>query len=726
MRNDMKNNELYAMKFVYNSLPGEGYDYNSISWEFEKEQNLNDIIIYDYINRYFQIKNNLINTIKNTLQDNYFIYNDNKIEISKTYHISTKEHTCGNWSYKNENKERPFYINEYKDSSEEYLKTYGYTFLEFLSKYFGIPKNAIVQETIRRFNIEFSYNDRYLLNYKPCHNLINSSDKKPDLNVLNTIYKNFPSHIQVENIFSYQNLDGSFAFHVGYIKDKNNITYKIPITLWRENKTYNPKEKFDILNSNLDSKLNLYNIQDLAKNNINVLIFEDEKQLYELNDKIQEIFPDKFTPTTWSGGMECTIEKTDWSIFENKNCLTLIITKNTKEGYKKSNKIHSNIIKSRHKHIGFIIIGNTTNDLEEEKFFKLLDNDFHMDYDEFCVDAFDKFKLKFQKADKIEIYTGRQLLDLPSEEVEPVLAPLINKGNRVMICGSRGTGKSWLAMIIAAAIASGEKLFTNYDIFFAEKPKKVLYLDGEMSIVEEKIRVSKIFATFTNKNKGLENIKIINATQNNEIFLFRDMKDIDIIKKEINWADVVIIDSVFFFFPDAMGSQFEGARTLNKFLVKNSAKNITTIIIDHTGKSQSDHAYGTIGKEITLDLIIKLTSSKNGEVDFKIIKSRNHEINESNNKLKYKLITNDNNAKLIICENKNITDDGKNIKDNGKSSNNTKIEKIIKYYTDNPGTSIGKASIVLEIPYSTLGSNLKKLYSEGIMQKKGKHYFVKK
>lgn len=722
----MKNKDKYSIPYIYNAYPKEGFDYNTISWEFEEEQNLNDIITYDYLNRYFQIKSNLIKNIKNTLPDSNFICNDDNIEIYKTYHISAKEHTCGNWSYKNENKGRPFYINGYKDSSEEYLHKYGYTFLEFLSKRFGIPKTAIVQETIRRFNIDSSYNNRYLLNYKPCHNLVNSGDKIPDFNVLNTIYKNFPRHIQFEYIFTYINLDGSFAFHVGYIKDKNNISYKIPITLWRENKDYNPKEKFDILNSNFDSKLNLYNIRNLSSNKNIALIFEDEKQLHELIDKIQERFPDKFTPTTWSGGMECTIEKTDWSIFENKNCLVLIITKNTAEGYKKSNKIHSNIVKSRHKHIGFIIIEDTTNEFESEKFFRLLNNDFYMDYDEFCVDAFDKFKLKFQKADKIEIYTGRQLLDLPSEEVEPILAPLINKGNRVMICGSRGTGKSWLAMIIAAAIASGEKLFTNYDIFFAEKPKKVLYLDGEMSIVEEKIRVSKIFATFTNKNAGLENIKIINATQNNEIFLFRDMKDIDIIKKEINWADVVIIDSVFFFFPDAMGSQFEGARTLNKFLVKNSAKNITTIIIDHTGKSQSDHAYGTIGKEITLDLIIKLTSSKNGEVDFKIIKSRNHEINESNNKLKYKLITDENNAKLIICENKNITDDGKNRKDIGKSSNNTKIENIIKYYTDNPRTSIGKAIIDLKIPYSTLGSNLKKLHSEGKIQKDGKHYFVKK
>lgn len=712
-----------SIQYIANAKIFETYDHNNILWEFEENENLSNIIEKDYVYRYFQNRNNLINSIK-SMFPNARVDND-VIEIDNSYKILLNSIERGSWKYKNYEMRLPHRFDRIKNQDKEYLNSYGYNFLEFFSKYFGIEDNIIVQEAIRQFNIDASYQNRYLFDYKPNHDIVLSSQKIPSADLLNEIYINFPSHIKCDKIYSYRNNSNNYAFHVAYIKDRNNTEYKLPVTLWRENKKNNFKEVFDILNSSF--KLQLYDFTNEKINPLPILICQNERQIEEIN-KISDI-KNRNKLTTWSGGMNCTISRTDWNFDNNENTLIIIMTSLNKESYIQSNTIYNTICKAKYK-IGFCFNFQSQQNTETsyiiQNFEECERKNSFMDYAEFCEDAYKKFKLKFQKEDRIDVFTGKQLLELPPEPIEPVLSPLINKGNRIMICGSRGTGKSWLAMIIAATIASGGQLFENSDIFRSEKSHKVLYLDGEMSITEEQNRISKIFSNIENGNEGLENIKIINAIQNSELFLFKNLNDINILKKETKWADVIIIDSVFFFFPDAMGSQFEGAHTLNQFLLKNSTKNVTTIIIDHTGKTKSNHSYGTIGKEITLDLIIKLSSTKNSEIDFEITKSRNYKIDESNKKIKYKLITDDNNAKLIICENKNITDDGKNIKDNGKSSNNTKIEKIIKYYTDNPGTSIGKASIVLEIPYSTLGSNLKKLCSEGIMQKKGKHYFVKK
>ena len=717
--------EKNSQKYIQNSLIFETYDYNNILWEFKENDNLHDVLIKDYVNRYFQIKTNLIESIKNIISNVKINQNNNEIEIGNSYKIFLDEIRRGSWVFNNYNIMLPQKIDRNNIEDKEYLDSYGFTFLDFIAKYFGIKENVITQEAIRKFNIDISYDHRYLFDYKPNHDIVLSSDKKPDTDILKKIYTNFPNHIICKKIYSYKNInEEKYAYHVAYLQDQNNIEYKIPITLWRENKRNNANEYFDILNSN--STLQLYNYPNFSNNLKQILICEDESQIEELSNSTN--FKELFKLTTWSGGMRCTVDKTDWHIYEDNNNIAVIMTSNNKDSYIISNKIYNHILKKGHSLTGFSFNNktkeNTDIHLLTQNFIECQSKNSFMDYAEFCEDAYKKFGLKFQKEDRIEIFTGKQLLELPPEPIEPVLSPLINKGNRIMICGSRGTGKSWLAMIIAATIASGGQLFENSDIFRSEKSHKVLYLDGEMSITEEQNRISKIFSNIENKNEGLDNIKIINAIQNSELFLFKNLNDINILKKETKWADVIIIDSVFFFFPDAMGSQFEGAHTLNQFLLKNSTKNVTTIIIDHTGKTKSNHSYGTIGKEITLDLIIKLSSTKNSDIDFEITKSRNYKIDESNKKIKYKLITDENNAKLHICENEYVINKIKKNASKDKNTKDNKYEEIINYYTKNPKKPIRHAANALKMNRSTLGKNLNKLHEEGKIQKDNGHYYV--
>lgn len=709
--------------YVYKGKEYNGFDFNTITWEFDDNESLNHIMQKDYLNRFFQLKNNIFEFLKKIIPEKHYTYDKYKIEFDKTYYISIQEYTCGKWKKINSNTDRPFYINGIKDNANEYLKDYGYTFIEFLSKILCINHKVIEEEIIKKYKINCSHENRYQFNYKPCHRIINSSNKKPDFDILKKIYINFPQHINLKYLYSYQNENNEYAFHVGYIEDKYNITYKLPITLWNETSEINPIEKFDILNSYL--KIPLFNLPHVITNNTNTLICENERQLDKIESAVKEKFGNKYVVTTWSGGMECTIERTDWSFFEYNDNFITIVTNHTEESYVLSNKIYNKIIKSKHENINFITLNQNLNaDLETENIIDLLDKNLFINYSKFCEEAYNRFKLKFKLTNEIEIYTGKQLLALPQKEIKPILSPLINEGNRIMICGSRGTGKSWLAMIIAATIASGGQLFENSDIFRSEKTHKVLYLDGEMSITEEQNRISKIFSNIENGNEGLENIKIINAIQNSELFLFKNLNDVNILKNETKWADVIIIDSVFFFFPDAMGSQFEGAHTLNQFLLKNSTKNITTIIIDHTGKTKSNHSYGTIGKEITLDLIIKLSSTKNSEIDFEITKSRNYKIDESNKKIKYKLIADENNAKLHICKNEYVIDKIKKNASKDKNTKDNKYEEIINYYTKNPKKPIRPAANALKMNRSTLGKNLKKLHEEGKIKKDNRHYYV--
>ena len=59
---------------------------------------------------------------------------------------------------------------------------------------------------------------------------------------------------------------------------------------------------------------------------------------------------------------------------------------------------------------------------------------------------------------------------------EPILSPWLNSQDLCMVFAARGIGKTHFALSIAYAVATG----TNFLKWNAEKPQKVLYLDGEL------------------------------------------------------------------------------------------------------------------------------------------------------------------------------------------------------------------------------------------------------
>ena len=59
---------------------------------------------------------------------------------------------------------------------------------------------------------------------------------------------------------------------------------------------------------------------------------------------------------------------------------------------------------------------------------------------------------------------------------EPILSPWLNSQDLCMVYAARGIGKTHFALSVAYAVATG----TNFLKWNAEKPRKVLYLDGEL------------------------------------------------------------------------------------------------------------------------------------------------------------------------------------------------------------------------------------------------------
>src|SRR6516164_5313538 len=81
-------------------------------------------------------------------------------------------------------------------------------------------------------------------------------------------------------------------------------------------------------------------------------------------------------------------------------------------------------------------------------------------------------------------------LDIPPREM--LLAPILPERSLAMLYAPRGLGKSWLALSIGLAVASGAPHLR----WSAPRQRNVLYVDGEMPLVSLQERLKAIAVPF--------------------------------------------------------------------------------------------------------------------------------------------------------------------------------------------------------------------------------------
>ena len=94
---------------------------------------------------------------------------------------------------------------------------------------------------------------------------------------------------------------------------------------------------------------------------------------------------------------------------------------------------------------------------------------------------------------KLRIVTALELLEMEVTELEYLLKPIIREQGTGMLWAYRGVGKTWMALGISAAIASGR----NFLCWKTPKPAGVLYIDGELPLRGIKERVEQMISGFS-------------------------------------------------------------------------------------------------------------------------------------------------------------------------------------------------------------------------------------
>lgn len=200
-----------------------------------------------------------------------------------------------------------------------------------------------------------------------------------------------------------------------------------------------------------------------------------------------------------------------------------------------------------------------------------------------------------------------QLADLQIPKRENLMGDWFKAGDYGIVFGKRGLGKSWLAMGIARALAEGRA----FGPWACPEPRRVLYVDGEMSLDDYRERVRTLsdgcgsFITLSHQqvfNRTQKALCLSDPLQQQELTRYCEEKRIDVLFLD-NGA--CLFRSVAENDADAFRDIIEG------WLLDLRRRGIAVVLVQHAGRNGAIR--GTSKREDAAFWILRLDDA--GEPD---------------------------------------------------------------------------------------------------------------
>ena len=196
--------------------------------------------------------------------------------------------------------------------------------------------------------------------------------------------------------------------------------------------------------------------------------------------------------------------------------------------------------------------------------------------------------------------TAAELLTMTIPPRRTLLTPWLPEKGLAMLYAPRGLGKTYLALSIAYAVASGGTVLR----WQAPAPIPVLYIDGEMPLISLQERVTAIVAGAAHTPPSDDHLRFLAADY------FRDgIPDLatkagrDVLERAAKDALLVILDNLSSL---ASGRENEADdwRPMQELLLSLRRQGKTVLLVHHSGKGGQQR--GTSRREDVLDTVIAL------------------------------------------------------------------------------------------------------------------------
>jgi len=338
-----------------------------------------------------------------------------------------------------------------------------------------------------------------------------------------------------------------------------------------------------------------------------IIITETEALSQNVASELREANIDGYVVSSWPGA-EITYQQVDWSSIE---------------GYKALYKVEPNLGSCRLAYDVYktirkfdpisvdFIIEDCEDDGHEQH--SPLPNTRLANLGQFLEYVEHRFQVSLDldrpvAVDDLKVFTAEEYMVLNTAPKSHVLAPIVPLPGLVEVFAERGLGKTFFCLELAKQIATGGCVFDRWK---ADKPMKVLYLDGEMAQTDMSVRLK----VLDMDNLG-EHLKIMSASAQTEVLSdLTTPEGQHVIDRLLDKhkPDVLFLDSLATLAPKSLGNDAECWTPMNNWLLALKRRGITVFIVHHASKSGDQR--GTNAKEDFLDTVISLSKIKRGKAD---------------------------------------------------------------------------------------------------------------
>lgn len=211
-----------------------------------------------------------------------------------------------------------------------------------------------------------------------------------------------------------------------------------------------------------------------------------------------------------------------------------------------------------------------------------------------------KKTLPYQPANKLRVITLDELLSLNLREREMLLEPFLPRQGLAMLVAQRGIGKTFTALGIAYAVATGGSFLR----WTAPAAKRVLYLDGEMPAILMKERLQ-LISNIMDKPLDQTFLKLITPDLQSQIM--PDLATSEgrmVIDEFVEDCDLIVIDNISCLFRSSCENEAEGWQQAQEWALDLRRRGKSILFVHHAGKSGQQR--GTSKREDILDSVIIL------------------------------------------------------------------------------------------------------------------------
>lgn len=205
-----------------------------------------------------------------------------------------------------------------------------------------------------------------------------------------------------------------------------------------------------------------------------------------------------------------------------------------------------------------------------------------------------------QATSELVAISAEELLTRQINPREMLLDPILPEQGLAMLYAYRGIGKTFLALGIAAAVASGTK-FLDWK---APRARKVLYVDGELPASTLRERLAMILGGMDGE-PAPEALAII--TPDVQTRPMPDLATIEgqrILEPHLERRDLLILDNLSALCRDGNENEGEGWLPVQEWALGLRRRGMSVLFVHHAGKNKSQR--GTSRREDLLDTVITL------------------------------------------------------------------------------------------------------------------------